>query len=363
MSEYDNPNSLQRSKAAGPTQSSEALAVTGLEKADHRPQRIVIILTPEFSMMAFTAFIEPLRAANRVSAQRLYRWRVVTLDGYPVTASNGLAVQPDEAFSPPTKNDWVVVCAGMNAQSHASPKLLASLRKAARVGAQLGSVCTGSEILARAGLLQGYRCTVHWEEIDSFAETFPDLDITSSLFEIDRDRFTCSGGTAPLDMMINAIANEHGRDLAMQVSELMLHNSVREPATAQRFSIQERLGASHPKLLSAISSMEANLETPLSLKEVASLVGCSIRQLERVFSTSLNTTPGRYYLTLRLEKARRLIVQTAMPILDIAFATGFSSAAHFSKTYRDVFHRTPSEERRRAAPYTDGDDDADNSDE
>ena len=307
---------------------------------------MTFLLLPEFSMMPFTAAMEALRAANRMSGAQLYRWQTATLDGDIVPASNGVGVHPDVSLAQTGLCDMLVVCAGLNAGAYASPAMIAQLRRLARSGVTLGAVCTGSVVLARAGLLDGYRCTIHWQDIASFAENYPALEVTSRLYEIDRDRFTCSGGTAPLDLMIHLIARDFGRPLSVNVAELMLHHLARDASDPQRLSLPERTGVHHPKLLEAIARMEERIEAAMHVDDIAALAGLSPRQLERLFRFHLATTPSRYYLALRLERARHLLRQTAAPIMQIALSTGFTSAAHFTKCYREAYGQTPSAERR-----------------
>jgi AraC family transcriptional regulator, glycine betaine-responsive activator len=318
--------------------------------ADKEPQTIGFLLVPEFSMLAFTSSIEPLRVANRVSGRTLYAWTIIGPGGDDVYASNGVGVTADAALPEKPPVDILCVCAGLRARNYASPAILAAMRDYARAGKMIGSVCTGSYLMARAGLLDQYRCTIHWEFVEAFAESFPGLDITATLFEVDRNRFTCSGGTAPIDMMIHAIAEDHGRDLAISVAEQLLHNFVREPHDTQRMPIKHRTGLKQPKLLAAIAHMEAHIETCVSIIDIAETINVSARQLERLFRTELCKTPSRYYLELRLNRARLLLVQTEMPILQVAVATGFTSAAHFSKTYKELFGRTPTNERLTVGP-------------
>lgn len=315
------------------------------KNAKKEPKEIGLLLVPEFSMLAFTSSIEPLRAANRLSGRSLYTWKVLSLDGETVYASNGVGVAADAALTEKPSLDTLVVCAGLKAGVYSTPPLLGILRDYARTGVAIGGVCTGSHLLARAGLLDGHRCTIHWEDVEGFAENFPHLDITATLFEIDRNRYTCSGGTAPLDMMIFAIAQDHGRELAINVAELLLHNFVRVPHDTQRMPIKHRTGLNQPKLLAAIAHMEAYIETPVSISNIAEATEVSARQLERLFRFKLDKTPSRYYLEVRLQRAKLLLVQTTMPIIQVAVATGFTSASHFAKSYKELFGRSPSAER------------------
>ena len=218
----------------------------------------------------------------------------------------------------------------------------------------LGAICTGAYLLARADVLGGYRCTIHWENLASLREEYPDITVTSELFEIDRDRYTCSGGIAPLDMMLNLIEAEHGSTLAVAISEEFICERIRGKNDRQRIPLTHRLGTSQPKLVDAISLMEANLEEPMSLDELSRHVGLSRRQLERLFQKHVHCVPTRYYLELRLARARQLLLQTSRPIVDIAFACGFVSAPHFSKCYRDRYGVPPRDERRRGRPPAGG---------
>ncbi len=313
------------------------------------PELIGFFLAPRFSMMAFTSAIEPLRSANRMSGRNLYGWRLISKDGAPVEASNGIAMMPDSAIAAADYLPTLIVCGGIDVHLVRDKETFSWLRRQARKGARVGAICTGSHILARAGLLDGYRCTIHWENIPGFSEEFPDIEVTAELFEIDRNRFTCSGGTAPLDMMLYMIATHYGHDLAAAISDQFIHDRIRGPNDHQRMTLQSRLGVRDPKLISVIAQMESNLEEPLSRADLADSVDLSTRQLERLFRKNLASTPKHYYLELRLRRARQLLLQTGMSVLDVALACGFVSASHFSKCYREFVGKTPREERRTAA--------------
>ncbi len=304
-----------------------------------------VLLLPNFSMMAFASTVEPLRAANQLAGEALYAWRTFSLDGHTVAASNGIVVEPSGGLADAGAGSVLFVCAGLGAEHLNEPRLSTRLRELARKGVALGGVCTGTIALARAGLLDDYRCTLHWENIEGFVEAFPHLDVTATLFEIDRDRFTSSGGTAPMDMTINWVGQQHGEDLAVRVAEFLVHHAVRHPHDPQRMPIQYRTGISHPKLLAAIAHMEAYVESPVGLDDVAHAVALSPRQLERLFKQRLGKTPTRYYLELRLQRARLLLQQTSMSVIQVAVASGFSSASHFARCYRQCFGRTPRTER------------------
>jgi len=315
------------------------------QPARQLPQKIGLILIPRFSLISFTSMVEAMRLANRMSGRELYRWRFLSVDGRPVRSSSGLMVEADGDLASAKDIDGAVVCGGLDIQRFDDRQLVSWLRRMARRGIDIGAMCTGSHILARAGLLDGHRCTIHWENLAGILEDFPEIEVTAELFEIDRKRFTCSGGTAAIDLMLNVITRQHGHDLAAAVADQLMHERIRDEHDHQRMSLPARLGVRHPKLLAVIELMEQNLEEPMTRCELARRAGLSTRQLERLFRKYLNRSPARYYLELRLHKARLLLVQTNMSVIDVALACGFVSASHFSKCYRDFFGRTPRKER------------------
>jgi AraC family transcriptional regulator, glycine betaine-responsive activator len=309
------------------------------------PQQIGFLLLPHFSMIAFASAVESLRLANRTSGRALYAWSLITRDGQPVKASNGIAIPPDASMESAPAFEMLMVCSGIGGHLYNDKTVFSWLRRLDRKGINIGALCTGSHVLARAGLLEGYRCTIHWENITGFIEEFPGIEITNELFEIDRNRFTCSGGTAALDMMLNLIGRQHGHELAAAVSEQFIHERIRDEHDHQRMALTARLGVRHPKLIQVIKLMEQHLEEPLDRAALAQRVRLSTRQLERLFGKYLGRSPARYYLELRLNRARLLLLQTNMSVIDVALACGFVSASHFSKCYRDFFGKTPRKER------------------
>ncbi|MCP5157445.1 MAG: GlxA family transcriptional regulator [Ectothiorhodospiraceae bacterium] len=284
--------------------------------------------------------------ANRLSGRTLYRWSLFSADGAPVTASNGIELACDGSIAHGGSLDLLLVCGGEHVHRACDKAVLGWLRKLAHQRVPLGALCTGSYVLARAEVLDGYRCTIHWENMASLREEFPRIIVSSEVFEIDRDRYTCSGGTAPLDMMLNVVHRHHGGHLAVSISEEFVCERIRGRNDRQRVPLRNALGTGQPKLVEAVSLMEANLEEPMSLDELARHIALSRRQLERLFQKHLNCVPTRYYLELRLARARQLLLQTSMSIVEVAFACGFVSAPHFSKCYRDYYGAPPREERR-----------------
>lgn len=297
-------------------------------------------------MIALSSAVEPLRMANRICNQEAYEWSIASLDGQPVAASNGLSFSPTVALDDVAPVNVIFVCGGINVQQAVTPQLLAALRRLAQRRVDLGSLCTGGYALAKAGLLDNYRAAIHWENMSGVREEFPRIRFVEQLFTIDRDRFTCSGGVAPLDLMLNMIKSHLGGDIAPLISEQFILDRIRSDRDHQHIPLQAKIGPFHETLIKAAALMESNIEQPLSLDELAASVGVSRRQIERLFKRHVNLVPTRYYLELRLRRARELLLQTPMSIMDITIACGFLSPPHFCKCYRSLFGHPPSAERR-----------------
>lgn len=297
-------------------------------------------------MMAVSSAIEPLRMADQLSKRHQYEWPIVTLDGNPVAASNGIKFEPDYSFDNMPRIDMFFVCSGINVSSVFSKPLKNALNKIAARNIPLGSLCTGAYLLARCGLLEGYRCTLHWENMASMREEFPQINITNELFELDRDRYTCAGGSASFDMMLNIMSSVDRSTPINDISEQFMWGRIRGHNDQQRIPLQLQLGTNQTNLTEAVTLMENNIEEPITLEELSGYVGVSRRQLERLFRKYLNCVPTRYYMNLRLKHARQLLLQTDKSIIDVALACGFVSAPHFSKCYRDYFGIPPRQERQ-----------------
>ncbi|TKD17529.1 GlxA family transcriptional regulator [Rhodobacter capsulatus] len=313
--------------------------------APERSRRYVFLLLDRFTMMAFASAIEPLRLANQVSGLKLYDWKLASDDGQDVTCSNGTVLRVDMGLEEISRDDTVLVCGGIDVAEATTKPILNWLRREARRGAAVGGVCTGAWAVARAGLLEGKRATIHWENQDSFLEDFEGVKLTKSVFVIDGNRLTSAGGTASIDLMLKQIARDHGEGLANTVADQLIYNSIRTDQDTQRLSIPTRIGVRHPKLAQVIGQMEANIEEPISPAKLAEDVGMSTRQLERLFRRYLNRSPKRYYMEIRLQKARNLLMQTEMSVINVALACGFASPSHFSKCYRAHYQTTPYRER------------------
>lgn len=317
---------------------------------------IVFLLIPNFSMIAFATAIEPLRIANRLLGHEAYRWRLASPSGKSVFASNGVEIsvgtsveEERRTLMNDRKPSMVFVCSGVFVEDFCDKASFAFLRETHQRGISVGGLCTGAWILARAGLLADRRCAIHWENLPGFSEAFPRADVHADLFEVDHNIFTCAGGTAALDMMLALIGEDHSDDLVNRVCEQALTDRVRASHDRQRLPLRARLGVQHSKVLAIIEIMEANLGEPLSLVEISRRISLSRRQVERLFDKEMGRSPARYYLEIRLDRARHLLLQSALPIVEIAVASGFVSASHFSKCYRELYGRSPQQERAARA--------------
>lgn len=308
------------------------------------PQTFCFLLLPGFSMMGLMSAIEPLRVANRFRGE-LYRWRLLSLDGGAVQSSNGMSLNVDADLQAPAAGDSLFVVAGFEPLAHFDHRLSHWLHRVEREGAMLGGIDTGSFVLAEAGLFGRQRLTLHWEAIEAFKERYPGLEVTQELFEVDGRRITSAGGTATLDLMLTLIGRDHGEELALAVSEQFVLGRIRTRQDHQRMQIASRYDLHNKKLVQVIGEMERHNEQPLSTQALAELIKVSPRQLERLFRQHLGETPSTFYLGLRLDKARQLLRQTDMSVLEVGLACGFESSSYFSRCYRARFATCPRQDR------------------
>ena len=309
------------------------------------PQTIGFLLVPGFALMSYAAAIEPLRAANLLSGKELYRWWHAAPGCKPVMASNGVAIITDCGTDKHRNANMKFVCAGGNPATFDDRSVFGWLRRLARKGVAIGGISGGPYIVAKAGLLDQRRATLHWEHLPAFREAFPDIEVVPSLFEIDGNRITCSGGISALDMMVALIERDHGRQLAASVGDWFLHTHIREGMGPQRMDLRYRFGVADETLIGVLRSMEMSLETPQPRATLAREAGISLRQLERLFEHHLGRGIHRHYRFLRLERARQLLRETTLPVLDVALATGFASSSQFARAYRRAFGEAPSATR------------------
>lgn len=319
--------------------------------SDGLPTRFGFLLLQDLSLISLSAAIETLRMANRIAQSHVYRWQTISEDGRTVRASDGLAINVDRGIDDKDvfdQLDAVIVCGGLNVEDRTTESITRWLVKVHKQGLALGATCTGSYALARAGLLDGYRCSIHWENIAALTDTFPRVHVGRSIYTIDRNRFTSSGGTTPIDMMLYFVRKQCGSDVSTGVAEQFVYERIRSAMERQRIPLRYMIGNLAPKLVSAVELMEANVREPISQQELADYVGLSRRQLQRLFQKYLYCTPSRYYLQLRLQRAHEMLQRSPMDLAEISASTGFVSNSHFSKSYKELFGYAPSLERRRA---------------
>ncbi|MCA0050890.1 GlxA family transcriptional regulator [Mesorhizobium sp. B283B1A] len=323
----------------------------GLLDSQSTCRNFCFYLLPAFSLQAFSSAVEALRLANEVLGREVYSWQIVSDDGEPVASSCGLLVSAGsslsferERFRRSISTPAVVVVGAHNApDSH--KQLEAWLRECRNHRSCLVGICSGTIVLARAGVAQGRRCAVHWEQFPIFSERFPDVSAAQTAFERDGDLYTCAGGDAPFDMFLDLVDHHHGTIVVNRICEKAIACRTRSAGDRQRLPLHSRVQLNHRAVIKIIEEMEANLTEPLLLDELVGSAGLSRRQIERLFRSELGCSPSRYYLDLRLERAHLLLISSRLPVVEIAMACGFISASHFSKAYRDAYGCAPHQSR------------------
>ncbi|EAU46167.1 GlxA family transcriptional regulator [Salipiger bermudensis] len=309
-------------------------------------QHFVFALVEDFTHIAFSCAVDPLRIANLIRGEELYRWSYASLSGETVASSDGTTILVHHAFHALPACDRLFVLSGIGMHSKDHAELIAALRHADRHGrARIGALCSGAYVLAKGGFLNGMQAAIHWEYHDLVMEEFPEINLVRNVFVVDERHITASGGTATADLMLHLIERDHGKDLAVAVADQMVYNAVRDSSAAQKVSLQSRNGMRNPHLVRAIDIMSRNIETPRSPSQIAREVGISLRQMERLFGKYLNSSPKKYYMELRLDKSRNLLVQTDRSVMEIALACGFENSGTFSRVYRTAFGVTPMMQR------------------
>lgn len=310
-----------------------------------KPRKFVFVLLEKFTLLSFASAIDCLRLANRRAGYDFYTWTLVGEGGDQVSCSTQTTFKLDGDLPELRRDDTIVLCGGIDIRNSTTKKLLNWIRREARKGPAIAGLCTASFTMAQAGLLDGKRATIHWENHDSFAEEFDTVELSKSVFTIDGNLMTTAGGTSSIDLFLQIIARDLGEEVANWVADQQIYSSIRTDQDTQRLSVPTRIGVRHPKLSLVIQMMESNIEEPISPSLLARDVGMSTRQLERLFRRYLNRSPKRYYMELRLQKARNLLMQTDMSVINVALACGFASPSHFSKCYRAHYETTPYRER------------------
>jgi AraC family carnitine catabolism transcriptional activator len=315
-------------------------------RGDRAPLRIAVLLLPSFSNFGLAAVLEPLAIANWLTQRAIFEWTLLSLDGEPVQASNGLVTVASHGLRADQGFDVCLVIASFDVHKHSRNLALKSwLRKQALFGAVLMGVETGTELLAAAGVLDGYEAAVHWDNLQGFQESYPRVIAKPQLYTLERQRMTCAGATTTLDMLLGWIGQSVDSDLAREIGMHLLMGHVRAPADNQLDSGQTNTSLYGSKIRRAVQLMEKALEEPLDCEAIANQVGLSRRQLERQFKHQTGLSPLKYYITLRLAKAHSLLQQTGLSVAQVAACSGFGSLEHFSRTYRARFGCPPSEDR------------------
>jgi transcriptional regulator GlxA family with amidase domain len=305
-----------------------------------------VLIFPGFPMMAFSAVIEPLRAANAIASAKLYDWTIVGPDESRVLASNGIAVTPHHSAGRAPSADYIVVCSGGDADRLTAKTPLSWIRKNLRLGAHIGSVADGAFYLARAGLLDGYACTLHWQSQPAFREAFPHIRLAPHIFVIDRTRFTSAGGIGAMDMMLELIGGQHGHELARQVAEWFVHDRIKAGADRERLQLRLRTGIRDDVVLKAVAEMEKASEKSEEISAIAARLGLSMGQLERLFKAEFGSGPADYYRRFRMERARDLLAHSKMSVREVGLACGYASFSSFVRAYKAVFGATPGRARK-----------------
>ncbi|MFT5708238.1 MAG: transcriptional regulator GlxA family with amidase domain [Oceanospirillaceae bacterium] len=312
-----------------------------------QPERIGFLLQPRFSMVSLFSALEPLRVVNRF-AGALFSWHFLSIDGDAVTSSSGIPVAAEAAIASDNEFSIIFVCASFEPEQTIDKRLINWLRHMDRKGSVLGGIETGCYALAHANLLEGHRIALHWEAKHAFEESFAHLETSEQLYQVDEKRITCAGGVSAMDMTLHLIQRQHGKALREQVCAAFMHDPMRESNQYQRLQTVQRLAIRHKDVAKVIDLMEQHIEEPLSATQLAVMSGIELRKLERLFKKHCHESPIAFYLRLRLERARQLLKQTKMSVVEVAVACGFRSPEYFSRRYHTVFGLAPREDRKLA---------------
>ena len=322
---------------------------------NQKPYRIGFLLIDGFALMSYSAALEPLRAANQLYTARnkpnnstpLYQWVHITPKSHQSISSTGAIIKSDCQVGAAIDLDLLLVFAGGDPFSFSDHKTFAWLRKLVATGLPIGGVSGGPVILVQAGLMTNRRMTVHWEHANRLTELAPNIVLSKTLYVMDRDRLTCAGGVAPLDLMHAILTNHHGAAFASKISDWFLHTDIRPPGGPQKAGIITQYEVNHPAIVQAIGIMENHIGDPLPLDDIANLVHCTSRHLNRLFKQNLHISTMTFYRNLRLDHAKLLLRKTSLSLTDIAYDVGFSSSAHFSRGFKDYFNASPRDVRKK----------------
>lgn len=319
-----------------------------LETSAHhgKPVRIALFVAPGFPLTPLSMVLETLRLANDTLRRHAFEALIISLDGAEQNSSCGLPVRVDHAVDACPPVDVVLVCTGETSSAIGDTAVLRWLRSAYRSGSQVGGISSGAFVLARAGLLSERSCAIHWAGAIALSEAYPNVHVSGEIFVIDGRIITCAGGISTLDLMLHLIETFEGRATARRVADDLIYPSIRHGHEPARIELHRRTGSTNAVLLGAIEMMESHVEDPVTLTRISEGAGISVRHLERLFARSLGVSPSKYYMRLRLREARGLLIQTEIPLAEVALRCGFHNSSHFARRYRDVYGILPSDERR-----------------
>ena len=301
---------------------------------------VTILVLEESAMMCVASVLEPLRAANRVKGEQLYDWSLASLTGEAVMLTCGVPFPVDGRFDPNFRGDLLIVVGGFNQQRHVKSGDLATIRSAASGFKALAAVEAGSWVLARAGLLDGFEATTHWEDFEAFSANFPDVLLKHDRYVVDENRMTCGGASPAFDMLMDLVRRRNGGAMAMEVASVFVYDEAHSQSDAQPLVSLGRAGLKDSRLQAAVRLMEKWIEQPLPVAAIARRVGVSSNTLEAIFKRHVDMTPGRFYLNLRLKSANRMVLDTDLSLREIAVRSGFSSLSAFSRAFRNSFGKS-----------------------
>ena len=315
------------------------------------PLAVTVLILPDCSMMSVACTLDPMRAANRLARTPVFQWRIQTLDGHPVEMTCGLPIAAQSAFGEDIATTIadtrvLIIIAGFDSNQHAQKNAVARLSRLASNFDYVGGIEAGSWLMARAGLLNGHKATTHWEDLEEFALAYPQIDIIPDRFVIDDRYFTTGGASPTFDFMLHLIRKRHGAAFAMEVASVFIYDQTYPSTQPQPLVSLGRLQVMEPRVAAAIKIMEDHLDEPISTRKIARLLQISVRLLEVLFESALQFSPGHYYRHLRLLAARRLIIETRLPILEIGLRTGFSSLSAFSRAFKNQYGKSPAAWRK-----------------
>ncbi len=319
------------------------------------PRNFGFLLLEKFTLVSFSSSIEPLRLANHAIEKNIFNWKTFSEAGEPVLSSDGVSINVDHSINSEIALrdlDLLIVCGGLDVEKCYSKGIARFLRNVHNKHIALGAICTGSRILAMAELLNGYSCSIHWDGLNTLSNLFPKVNVRRNLFTIDRDRYTSSGGIAPFDLILKIVRGQYDSTISSAIAEQFISDRIRRGRDEQRIPLKHLIGSISEQLTSAVQLMEANIREPINQYDLANYSNLSVRQLQRLFKKYLNCSPSRYYLQLRLQRAKDLLQQTSLSILEVTSETGFISVSHFSKSYKVFFGYPPSYERNTAMMKT-----------